>query len=156
MSLNNTEEMSMENNDPMITAVELEQEILSELNNGVFRLKNGIPLGVGDDCEMQYDVTFRELTAGDVIDAQVASERVVSTPQGPQLVSSPAQMGLEMLRRQIASIGTIKGPVSLIHLKKMSHQDFHRLSLALELKDQAAASALGTNRGRVVAVSDSD
>ena len=68
MSLNNTEEMSMENNDPMITAVELEQEILGELNNGVFRLKNGIPLGVGDDCEMQYDVTFRELTAGDVIE----------------------------------------------------------------------------------------
>lgn len=58
-------------------AVMLEQEILEQLKNGGFRLADGLPYGTGDDAEMQYDVTFRELTAGDIIDAQLASERVV-------------------------------------------------------------------------------
>ena len=103
---------------------------------------------------MQYDITFRELTAGDIIDAQMASERVVETKAGPQLVSSPSQMGLEMLRRQIATVGAIKGPLSLILLKKMSQRDFHRVSLATDLRDVAQAAAMTPERGRVAAVSE--
>lgn len=135
-------------------AVIVEQEILEQLKNGGFRLINGLEYGVGDDAEMQYDVTFRELTAGDIIDAQLASERVVETRSGPQLVSSAAQMGFELLRRQIGSIGCIKGPLSMVMLKKLSPLDFERLSIASEMKDSAAAAKLAAERGRVAAVSE--
>lgn len=140
--------------DPELEAFEFQQEILDTLKNGTFRLLDGIPYGVGEEMEMQYDITFRELTAGDIIDAQMASERVVETKAGPQLVSSPSQMGLEMLRRQIATVGVIKGPLSLILLKKMSQRDFHRVSLATDLRDVAQAAAMTPDRGRVAAVSE--
>ncbi|AXF77735.1 phage tail assembly protein [Erwinia tracheiphila] len=135
-------------------AAQLEQEILSALKHGTFRLLDGLPFGQGDELEMQYDITFRELTAGDIIDAQLASERVVETKQGPQLVSSPSQMGLEMLRRQIAKVGVINGPLSLLMLKKLSQRDFHRVSLATDLRDLAQAASMMPERGRVVAVSE--
>lgn len=135
-------------------AAQLEQEILSALQHGTFRLLDGLPFGQGDELEMQYDITFRELTAGDIIDAQLASERVVETKQGPQLVSSPSQMGLEMLRRQIAKVGVINGPLSLLMLKKLSQRDFHRVSLATDLRDLAQAASMMPERGRVVAVSE--
>ncbi|AUZ66626.1 phage tail assembly protein [Citrobacter amalonaticus] len=135
-------------------AAQLEQEILSALKHGTFRLLDGLPFGQGDELEMQYDITFRELTAGDIIDAQLASERVVETKQGPQLVSSPSQMGLEMLRRQIAKVGVINGPLSLLMLKKLSQRDFHRVSLASDLRDLAQAASMMPERGRVVAVSE--
>ncbi|WP_160621623.1 phage tail assembly protein [Mixta intestinalis] len=135
-------------------AVMLEQEILEQLKNGGFRLADGLPYGTGEDAEMQYDVTFRELTAGDIIDAQLASERVVETRNGPQLVSSAAQMGVELLRRQISSVGCIKGPLSVVMLKKLSTGDFERLTIASEMKDSAAATKLASERGRVAAVSE--
>ncbi|WP_419057171.1 hypothetical protein [Kluyvera georgiana] len=140
--------------DPEQEALEFQQEILDALTNGTFRLLDGIPFGTGEEMEMQYDIKFRELTAGDIIDAQMASERVVETKAGPQLVSSPSQMGLEMLRRQIATVGVIKGPLSLILLKKMSQRDFHRVSLATDLRDVAQAAAMTPDRGRVAAVSE--
>ncbi|HDS8578261.1 TPA: phage tail assembly protein [Klebsiella variicola] len=135
-------------------ALTLQMEILEALKHGTFRLLDGLPFGTGEELEMQYDITFRELTAGDIIDAQLASERVVETRQGPQLVSSPAQMGLEMLRRQIAKVGVINGPLSLLLLKKLSQRDFHRVSLATDLRDVAQAAAMLPDRGRVVAVSE--
>lgn len=139
---------------PEQEALEFEQEILNALKCGTFRLLDGIPFGTGDEMAMQYDITFRELTAGDIIDAQMASERVVETKAGPQLVSSPSQMGLEMLRRQIAKVGLINGPLSLILLKKLSQRDFHRISLATDLRDVAQAAAMTPERGRVAAVSE--
>ncbi|EAM8767304.1 hypothetical protein BSZ44_05515 [Salmonella enterica] len=119
-----------------------------------FCLIDGLPFGTGNDKEMQFDVTFRELSAGDLIDAQVASEKVVMTKEGPVLVSSPALMGLEMLRRQIAKVGCINGPLPLHLLKSLSQQDFQRLSIATELRDMAMAASLSNDRGRVVAVSE--
>lgn len=135
-------------------AAQFEQDILDALKNGTFRLLDGLPFGTGEELEMQYDVTFRELTAGDIIDAQLASERVVETKAGPQLVSSPSQMGLEMLRRQIAKVGVINGPLSLLMLKKLSQRDFHRLTLATDMRDVAQAAAMTPERGRVAAVSE--
>jgi len=139
---------------PEQEAIEFQQEILNALKDGTFRLLDGIPFGTGDEMELQHDITFRELTAGDIIDAQMASERVVDTKAGPQLVSSPSQMGLEMLRRQIARVGVISGPLSLVLLKKMSQRDFHRVSLATDLRDVAQAAAMTPERGRVAAVSE--
>jgi phage FluMu protein gp41 len=135
-------------------AMELEQDILGALKSGTFRLLDGLPFGTGEEMEMQFDMTFRELTAGDIIDAQLASERVVETRSGPQLVSSPSQMGLEMLRRQIAKVGVINGPLSLLMLKKLSQRDFHRVSLATDLRDVAQAASMTPERGRVAAVSE--
>ncbi len=134
--------------------VAMEQEILEQLKNGGFMLTDGLPYGTGDDAEIQYDVTFRELSAGDIIDAQLASERVVETRNGPQLVSSPTQMGVELLRRRIAQVGRIKGPLSPALLKQLSPVDFERVSIASELKDTAIAASLAAQGGRVAAVSE--
>lgn len=68
--------------DPATTAALLEQEIMAELQAGALQLKDGLPFGIGADCVMQYAVTFRELTTGDVIDAQTASEIPVTTAEG--------------------------------------------------------------------------
>ncbi|EJS83215.1 hypothetical protein AAUPMB_21767, partial [Pasteurella multocida subsp. multocida str. Anand1_buffalo] len=41
--------------------------------------------------EPQTEVTLRELTTGDLLDAEVAAERMVMSPDGvPVLVKSPA------------------------------------------------------------------
>lgn len=135
-------------------AQELQNSIIGELQSGTFKLLDGLPFGTGNDKVLQYDVTFRELTAGDLIDAQVASEKVVMTKEGPVLVSSPALMGLEMLRRQIAKVGEINGPLSMTLIKSLTQQDFQRLSIATELRDIAMAASLSNDRGRVVAVSE--
>ncbi len=142
--------------DASIAAVLLEQEIIAELQAGALQLKDGIPFGIGADCVMQHAVTFRELNTGDVIDAQTASEIPVTTAEGPMLVSSPSKMGVEMLRRSIATVGSINGPLSVALLRQLSQADFHRLSLALELRDLAQAASLSATRGRVVAVSSTD
>lgn len=110
-------------------AQELHDSIVAEIQSGVLKLKDGLPFGTGDETEMQYDVTLRELTAGDMIDAQAAAEKLVMSKEGPVLVSSPSRMGLEMLRRQIASVGCIKGPLSMALIRKLSVDDFQRLSL---------------------------
>lgn len=104
--------------DPATTAALLEQEIMAELQAGALQLKDGLPFGIGADCVMQYAVTFRELTTGDVIDAQTASEIPVTTAEGPMLVSSPSKMGVEMLRRSIATVGSINGPLSVALLRQ--------------------------------------
>ena len=68
--------------------------------------------------ERQLEVTLRELTTGDLLDAETAAERLVMTAEGePVLVKSPALFGYEILRRQIASIGKINGPISLRELR---------------------------------------
>lgn len=128
-------------------AQELHDSIVAEIQSGVLKLKDGLPFGTGDETEMQYDVTLRELTAGDLIDAQAAAEKLVMSKEGPILVSSPSRMGLEMLRRQIASVGCIKGPLSMALIRKLSADDFQRLSLATEMYDMAVAASLTQERG---------
>jgi len=135
-------------------AVLLEQEIITQLTNNAFSLVDGITIGDGENAVTHRRVEFRELTAGDVIDAQAAAEKVVSTPQGPQLVTSPTLMGVEVMRRQIATVGDLKGPLSMTLVKKLSNTDFNRLSIALDVKDQALAAQVSNNRGRVAAVSE--
>ena len=60
---------------------------------------------------------LRQLNAGAVLAAAEAAERLVSTATGLELVSSPARMGAELLRRQIARLeddngGKFDGPLS--------------------------------------------
>ncbi|SUB71402.1 Mu-like prophage FluMu protein gp41 [Pluralibacter gergoviae] len=56
-------------------------------------------------------VTFRELTSKDVIDAQLAAERVVISDNGKAVAyCSEVLMGVELLRRQILQVGELPGP----------------------------------------------
>lgn len=107
------------------------------------------PVRIGkEEC---FEVVLREATAGDVIEAQEESERVVMTPDGPALVSSPTRVGLGVLRRQVVSVGSMSGPADLAWLKRMSVADLNRLQDEADAMDaQAAVAVAGTlgDRGR--------
>ena len=57
--------------------------------------------GVTIGTVLYTEAELRELTARDLIDAQEASEKVVRSRDAVTLVSSPARMGIELLRRQV-------------------------------------------------------
>ncbi|CAM3282997.1 putative prophage protein [Xenorhabdus nematophila ATCC 19061] len=106
-----------------------------------FELRHGLAYGKDGDTELQFTVELRQLTAGDLIEAETASERVVVTANGPALLSSPALMGYELLRRTIARVGKIQGPLPLVMLKTL-HQD--DLELIARHADVQRAAALDT------------
>ncbi|EBR7324376.1 hypothetical protein AHY58_000158 [Salmonella enterica subsp. enterica] len=131
-------------------------EVAAQLATGNLRLPDGLPFGMGADAVMQHDVTLREMTGSDIIDAQTAAERVVQTAQGPQLVSSPSLMGWETLRRQIGKVGCIDGPLSMAQLRQLSERDLEFLLIAVELKGSALVAQMAAAQGRLVAVSETD
>lgn len=99
---------------------------------------------------------LRQLNAGAVLAAAEAAERLVSTATGLELVSSPARMGAELLRRQIARLeddngGKFDGPLSLEHLGKASARDLDSLNFAARMLDQGAEKSLEgvTGRGQI-------
>ncbi|APB78614.1 TPA: phage tail assembly protein [Pasteurella multocida] len=99
--------------------------------------------------EPQTEVTLRELTTGDLLDAEVAAERMVMSPDGvPVLVKSPALFGYEILRRQIASIGKINGPISLKMLHSLTSEDLNRISVFAETWEATKATQV-VERGRL-------
>ncbi|HHE3551637.1 phage tail assembly protein [Pasteurella multocida] len=99
--------------------------------------------------EPQTEVTLRELTTGDLLDAEVAAERMVMSPDGvPVLVKSPALFGYEILRRQIASIGKINGPISLKMLHSLISEDLNRISVFAETWEATKATQV-VERGRL-------
>jgi phage FluMu protein gp41 len=109
------------------------------------------PIRIGDN---EYsEITLREPTAGDVIEAQEEAEKLVMTPDGPALVASPSKVGLGVLRRQVAKIGdTIDGPADITTLKRLTPIDLNRLQNAADAMDAAldaeVAAALVDRRGR--------
>ncbi|WP_018169088.1 phage tail assembly protein [Thioalkalivibrio sp. ALMg9] len=115
-------------------------------------LVDGIDIG----GETHREVVLREATAGDVLDAQEEAERLVYTPGSsggmePALVTSPSRVGVEVLRRQVVSVGDVSGPVDLKMMRRLSPQDLNTLLERAEALDGAAVSAVegGTNkRGR--------
>ncbi len=110
------------------------------------------PVKIGEqDCR---DLVLTEATSAHVIEAQEESEKVVMTQDGPALVASPALVGLNVLRRQVVSVGGVKGPVDLTILKRLSPYDLGAVQAAADELDSLAATksmeilaALG-NRGR--------
>lgn len=115
-----------------------------------FQLIHGLPFGKGDEEERQFDVELRQLTAGDIIDAEAASERMVMTPKGPALLSSPSRMGFELLRRSVGRIGKINGPLPMELLKTLHQADIELLLDKAELQRSAALATAGqaTDEGR--------
>ena len=99
--------------------------------------------------EPQTEVTLRELTTGDLLDAEVAAERMVMSPDGvPVWVKSPALFGYEILRRQIASIGKIQGPITMKMLRSMTSEDLQRISVFAETWEATKATQV-VERGRL-------
>lgn len=115
-----------------------------------FRLKQGLMYG----DEPQYDVVLRDLTTGDLIDAELASERLMSDKQGnPVLMVSQVLFGYELLRRQIASIGKLQGPLSLAQLRSLTPEDLALINTALETVESAKAQKV-LERGRLDATGE--
>lgn len=119
------------------------------------KLEKGITIGE----EHHLEVVLKELTAGDVIDAAQESERLIMVPgpngTEPRLVQSNALMGANTLRRQIASLGDIEGPLEMEQLALLSDRDLEILQGAVEMMDAAVATAV-TDRGRSDAASGGD
>lgn len=113
-----------------------------------FQLKTGIPFGSGDDVEMQTEVTLRALTTGDIIDAQLEAEKLVFHNGEPVLVNSPAVFGYALIRRQIAKIGKINGPISMAQLRQMTGEDMEILNAFVDASDAANAKRV-EQRGRL-------
>lgn len=118
-----------------------------------FNLKHG--LTISDD--VLKEVTLREVTAGDIIHATEESEKLVFAQVSkdktePMLVPSPGLMGVNVLRRQIKSIGNVKGPIDLSTLEKLSADDLELLQVKAEELETAAlaetASEAVTQKGR--------
>ncbi|SUT89796.1 Mu-like prophage FluMu protein gp41 [[Actinobacillus] rossii] len=113
-----------------------------------FTLTHGIPL----EDELQVDVETRELTTQDLIDAEMAAERLVFDSQGnPALVTSQVLFNYELLRRQIKCIGKIPSPVSLKILGKLNPEDLNLINAMLTTQEQAKVSKVIDQRGRVEA-----
>ncbi|EEY7235397.1 hypothetical protein E9R69_002121 [Escherichia coli] len=128
--------------------------LTEQLAKGYVDLLDGLPFGE----TREYRVTFRELTAKDSIDAEAEAEaeRVVETNNGPMLIASPSLRGVALLRRQIAAVGDIEGPLSPRQIGQLSERDLSRLMAAVSLLDTALAGKLAADRGRSGAVSGSD
>lgn len=101
---------------------------------------------------------LRQLNAGAVLAAAEAAERLVATATGLELVSSPARMGAELLRRQIARLeddngGKFDGPLEPAQLYGLSARDLESLNAAVRLLDAAAEQGMAgiAGRGRPVA-----
>jgi len=107
-------------------------------------LKDGLTVGT----DILTDAVLRPSTAGDIIDAQEESEKLVMTKDGPRLVSSPTLSGAGMLRRQIVRIGNLQGPLGLSELRRLSPRDMEALQEAAAQLDDAAMAEVLSERGR--------
>ena len=115
-------------------------------------LKDGLTLG-----SVTYKiVVLRQLTAGDVQEASEAAERLVATLTGDlALVSSPARMGREMLRRQVARLeddkgGKFDGPLEPEDMARLTVTDLRALQMGVAILDAHVEKAVEgmAKRGR--------
>lgn len=110
-------------------------------------LKHGLKLG--DKPQMVAEL--HEATAGMLTEARIASERVVHTHDGKDvmLLASPNMARRELMRRQIFKIGEIPADPLSDELFDMLHSvDFNLIELKLLEIDQAALKEVAQMRGR--------
>ncbi|ECM4651427.1 hypothetical protein NJ27_15350 [Salmonella enterica subsp. enterica serovar Rubislaw] len=124
--------------------------LTEQLAKGYVDLLDGLPFGEG----RVYRVTFRELSAKDSIDAEAEAEQYIETRNGPILIASPSLRGVALLRRQIATVGDIEGPLSMLQIGQLSERDLSRLMVTVNLRDTALAGKLAGDKGRLGAVSE--
>lgn len=107
--------------------------------------------GIASDGVAQTAVTLRELCAGDVFDAAREAETLQQTAEGYELVQSPTLMGMHLLRRQVARVGTVEGPLTLGQMRLLSARDLGILQAATAALESAAGQAASrevAQRGR--------
>lgn len=114
-----------------------------------FELKHGLTLGEGGEQRTRKRIKLRAPTAGDVIEAQEESEKLVyaTDAQGnvvPALVTSPALTGIHVLRRQIVRLDDVHGPLDLVLLKKLHIEDFELIQAKAQELDAASGQAART------------
>lgn len=114
-----------------------------------FDLKHGLTLGEGADAKTRRHVTLRAPIAGDVIEAQEESEKLVYAADAaghvaPSLVTSPSLTGIHVLRRQIVKLDELHGPLDLHLLKKLHIEDFEMIQAKAEELDAASNAAART------------
>lgn len=113
-----------------------------------FELTHGITAVSSDDTPITYhEVGLRELTAADLIDAQLESEKVVVNAGKAVAYTSDVLYGLNLLCRQVEYIGDIKGPLTIKMLKKLHIDDLDLLRVKTEELDRALTDAIAA-RGR--------
>ena len=101
-------------------------------------------------------VILRQLNAGDVQEASEAAERLVSTATGElALVSSPARMGQEVLRRQVSMLeddngGKFDGPLEPEDMARLTLTDLNTLQMGVGILDAHVEKAVEamSKRGR--------
>lgn len=109
-----------------------------------FELPDGLKIG-----ETIYkEGELKELTIGDVLEAETEAEelRYIGNDE-VRLVRSPAKLGLGLLRRQVASLGTLEMPLTDESFQALSRKDLKALQNAADKLD-AASYAKVVKRGR--------
>lgn len=107
------------------------------------QLKHGWKIG----DTVHDEVTLRELSADDIVEASLESERAVMTEHGYQFMLSPTLMGVNLMLRQIEKIGDFNGGVTRAMLARLHRDDFETLQLKVEELDKASSEAI-QKRGR--------
>lgn len=93
--------------------------------------------------KLHKTVTLRTLTAGDLEDAALESERVIRDADGgATLATSPVLMSNQILRRQIVKLGEILGPLPAEVLRKLSAADLEILQHEAAILDDASRAAV--------------
>lgn len=109
-----------------------------------FNLKHGFK---ASEDSTYYEVGLRELTTGDYIDAQLKAEKVVMQDGTAIAYTSDVMYGLELLMRQVESIGDYQGPLSIKDLRRLHADDFNLLQKKTSELDQLLIKEL-EDRGR--------
>jgi len=104
------------------------------------------------------NAVVREATAGDYLECQEQSEKIVlvpgagpNSPPEPMFISSPSLMSSLMLCRQVKSINEHSGPLTLDELKSLHPEDLNLLMDATETLLSPTISSLSSEvsvRGR--------
>lgn len=112
------------------------------------KLKHGLKIGK----DVLRNAVLREVSAGDIIEAQEEAEKLVYAVDNgklvPTLVASPTLVGIHVLRRQVVRIGNIDGPIDLDMIKKLKPVD---LDLLQKKADELDGAAEGEAASREVA-----
>ncbi len=113
-----------------------------------FELEHGMKLG----DERLKTVTLRELNSADIFEASEAAEKLVTIGQGKdasaEFVISPTLMTKETLRRQVVSIGTVKGPISIAELQSLHPEDLNLIEKYTQVLEGTLAPKDVARRGR--------
>lgn len=105
-----------------------------------FTLPNGLEIG----SEVHKEVELRDITAGDIIEANEKSREVFLTPQGPVLMCPTDKVVRNMLCRIITKLGSLKMPLSPAEFNKLSAADFDFLAEKyIEMREKSDLDALG-------------